>query len=121
MAIEGTDKPELYRQQRAFGPAGGPSGYSIPVPPGKYAVHLHFAQLSPEPRAGVRVFHVYVDGALVRPHYDPFSSSEGFARADIQSFPGLEVMDGILDITLESVTGGCVIAAIEIERIDDRS
>ena len=109
--VEGRSIPALYRRARAWGVGGG---YSIPVPAGRYAVRLHFAQTR-ETEPGERVYHVYVDGTLVLRDYDTLASV-GFGEADFREFP-VDVHDGILDISFKTVAGYSVVAGIEVERL----
>jgi hypothetical protein len=60
--IAGTDRDPLYQTERWFPKtAGGPPGYGIPLPPGRYRIILHFAEIWYR-QAGLRRFHVRLEG-----------------------------------------------------------
>ena len=66
--IDGTDDDPLYQTERWFpGHPTLPDGYRIPLPPGRYQVALHFAEVNPRNQGipGARVFDVLLEGETV--------------------------------------------------------
>jgi serine/threonine-protein kinase len=111
--ILGTDHAPLYAANRNFDWAvAGTSGYRIPLPPGRYRVTLHFAEIWTS-QSGVRVFNVLIEGKTVIADYD-LVREVGFARADVKRFD-VEVADGLLDIDFTSRHNRPMISAIEID------
>jgi hypothetical protein len=112
--VHGTESPPLYRTGRVFLSEDlHPAGYLLPLPPGRYRVTLHFAEVrlkAPERRA----FDVLLEGKMVLENYDP--ASHGFATAEKKSFE-TEVRDGILSIEFVRRVRDPKISAIEIERL----
>jgi serine/threonine protein kinase/Flp pilus assembly protein TadD len=114
-AISGTHRPFLHRGGRWF-PEGAPRpGYSVPLPPGRWRVTLHFAETWFR-HAGARVFDIVLEERVVLEAYDPFAAV-GFAAADPKEF-AVEVRDGALDIDFVHRADCPRISAIEIERAD---
>ena len=84
----------------------------MPLPRGKYAVALHFAEnWSPAP--GCRRFDVRIEGKTVLPDFEPLA--RGFLTAQKYEFPA-NVEDGLLDIEFLPKIKNAVISAIEISR-----
>jgi hypothetical protein len=112
IAIAGTESEQTYRTE-AYGYR---VYYRIPVPNGKYHVHLHFAETYEKiNRAGIRSFSVKIENHLWQKRIDPFAEAGGFAKAVILSEKNLEVYDGMIDIEL---VGGVGIQGIEIEKAE---
>jgi hypothetical protein len=125
-AVAKTDLAPLYRTQRWFVPrCGQTSAYRIPLPPGRWRVRLHFAEMYFN-RPGIRVFDVSIEGRKVLESYDACTAA-GFATADVRSFD-TDVTDGLLEVlfTQPQKNLGYVpyqldapsIAALEVERIE---
>lgn len=101
--VSGTLDPDLYVGERF-----GNFDYAIPVPPGRYAATLYFAETywgtdnqrpgqalpdyrgSPEGGAGSRVFDVYGNGRVLLKDFDIFKEADGASRAVIRTFHNLE-------------------------------
>jgi serine/threonine protein kinase/WD40 repeat protein len=115
LAIEGTGDGALYRTQRWF-PGERPlrPGYRLPLPPGRYRVSLHFAEVVSNDH-GRRSFSVYLQRKPVLEAYEPLNV--GFATADVKTFEA-QVAGGYLDLDFFVENNEPVIAAIEIERRD---
>ncbi|HVR75257.1 MAG TPA: malectin domain-containing carbohydrate-binding protein, partial [Planctomycetota bacterium] len=111
LSIKGTDDEALYQSERWFpGEEDLLPGYHVPLPPGRYRVALHFAEVVD--RSGRRKFHILIEGVQVVTGYEPHRA--GFASADIKSFE-TTVKDGVLDIELDRQDGNPKVSAIEIE------
>lgn len=109
LTIADTDAERVY-QTEAY---GAHVFYRIPLPKGKFHVHLHVAETyEPIRRAGIRLFSVKVENHLWEQPVDPFVAAGGFARAAIVSEQNVGVDDGVLDIELR---GGVGVQGIEIE------
>jgi hypothetical protein len=90
--VTGTDDPELYGGERY-----GNFIYSIPVPTGKYAVTLYFAETWFHPDSngqdnggrGDRVFDVYCNGSTLLKDFDVFAQA-GALHAMSRTFHGIQ-------------------------------
>ncbi len=92
LAIVNTPDPELYRSERY-----GMTSFSYPVPNGKYAVKLHFAETYDAITGpGRRVFTFIVEGHEFK-DFDVWAEAGGAQRAYIQTVT-VEVSDGRLNI-----------------------
>ncbi len=114
VAIGLTGNDQLY-QSRRYGQAGGPPlVLEFPMAGiGPYRVRLHFAELDPAvSQAGLRVFNVIAENVVSIPDVDIFASI-GFARAHSRVIY-VNVDDGALTLSFESVVGEPMIAAVEI-------
>jgi tetratricopeptide (TPR) repeat protein len=111
--IAKTEDDDLYRRERWF-PAEEISRYyyRVPLPPGRYRVVLHCAEVFPRIEPGKRVFGIRLEGKLVRPDYEPLQA--GFATADQLPFE-VEVADGFLDLGFEPILQNPKLSALEIE------
>jgi hypothetical protein len=113
-----TDADPLYRTERYFPleEAGERSAYAIPLPPGTYRVHLHFAEVYqdfPE----FRRFDVLLEGKKVLDDFD--SMKAGFATK-IEEVFDTAVIDGLLEVRFVHRPALDVpkVSAIEVEKID---
>jgi WD40 repeat protein/tRNA A-37 threonylcarbamoyl transferase component Bud32 len=113
--IARTDRDPLYQTERSFPRSTvPPRGYSLPLPPGRYRLTLHFAEiLHREP--GRRTFDVFVERSRVLAGHEPFRA--GFAAAEDWSFE-VKVDDGFLDVVFEPQAGSAKVSAIEVLRLD---
>jgi serine/threonine protein kinase/Tfp pilus assembly protein PilF len=114
--VEGTEDDRLYHTERRFTP-GRSAAYRIPLPAGTYRIKLYFLEWNQgDPQ--VLVFDVTLEGKLVLERYQPRKG--GPARADIRTFDGILVADGLLDIELPRGAVHGVnrprVSAIEVER-----
>ncbi|MGH9362354.1 MAG: malectin domain-containing carbohydrate-binding protein, partial [Thermoanaerobaculia bacterium] len=113
--VSGTEDDPLYLGGRYFkaGDLERP-GYRVPLPPGRYRVTLHFAEVvHREPAA--RRFGVRLEAKPVLDGFEP--AAAGFAVAQKRAFQA-PVEDGFLEIEFVRETENPRVAGIEIERID---
>jgi hypothetical protein len=113
--IARTRDPELYLTARS-----GVFSYNIPLPPGTYELHLHFAETtySPESTLGggenSRVFDVRLNGRPLLSQFDIVSDA-GANTADIRVFRDTAPdKDGYLHLDFNGSLGLPIINAIEI-------
>jgi hypothetical protein len=106
--VANTDTPSIYTAERY-----SMTGFSYPVPNGKYTVKLHFAETY-EGIGGVgeRVFSFNVEGHEFK-DFDVTAKAGGVLRAYVETVP-VEVKDGKLDISFTSQIENPEINAIEI-------
>ncbi len=108
LQIHNTTSPEVYRTERY-----NMEGYMLPVEPGTYTIHLHFAEtFDSNYQAGSRSFGASVNGKTVIMEFDPYSAAGGFALPVIIEYAGCTAHDQI-DIEF---TGNGMICGIEIIR-----
>jgi len=114
--VSGTDDPEMYQTER-----WGNFSYAIPVPPGNYALWLHFVARRSEGMASadsggraVRVFNVFCNGKALLQDFD---LREEAKQSDIviRKFSGLEPnAQGKLLLSFVPVEGYASVAGIEV-------
>jgi hypothetical protein len=125
--VTDTPDPDLYVGERF-----GHFNYAIPVPPGKYAVTLHFAETywgtdnqrpmplpdtngSPQGGLGSRIFNVYFNGQTLLKNFDIFKEAGGASRALDKTFHGLEPdAQGKLILSFVPVRDYACVNAIEV-------
>jgi hypothetical protein len=114
--VAGAEDPEVFRSERF-----GNVRYVIPVPPGRYAVTLHFAEawFGPNTSAGggvgSRVFDILCNGVALRRGFDVFKEARGGGRAVTWTAHGLSPdAQGKLDIALTPVRHYACINAVEV-------
>ncbi len=114
-AVTGTEDDPLYQTERWF-PEGekGKPAYQVPLPPGRYRLTLHFAEIFHR-EGGKRIFGVALEGKQVMEGYDPFAA--GFAGADKKTINDVPVEDGLLDIEFLYQVQSPKISALEIELV----
>ena len=101
----------LYQTVRWFGAEEPlPRGYRIPLPPGRYRVVVHFAEIS-DRVPGRRRFDVEIEGKPAIRNIEPLAV--GFAAAGKESVD-VEVEDGLLDIVPIHRVGQPGFAALEV-------
>jgi hypothetical protein len=113
-----------HQDAREF-PAGGlrPPGYSIPLPPGRYTVMIHFADFDPG-AAGWRIFDLRLEGSAVLEGYQPGALQRAMSRGlgplaaprhviEPRRFE-VQVKDGFLDVELVPVGAPAAVSAIEV-------
>lgn len=123
--VAGTDDDDLYLNYRygAEDDQGGAStdfGYAIPVDDGFYTVRLHFVEPffgapggSGGSGEGQRVFSVDLEGAPVIDGLD-IAAETGSGEALVETFAGVNVTDGSLDLTFTASTNNAILSAIEV-------
>jgi WD40 repeat protein/tetratricopeptide (TPR) repeat protein len=116
--IGGTDDDPLYRTERWF-PAGRTGGYSLPLPPGRYRLTLHFAELLPPPGGGPeRRFDVLVGGSAVLEGFHPGAIGPATVRKESLE---VEVPNGRLEIGFAGKGNvDPAISAMEVRRMQSR-
>ncbi len=112
-----TQDPAIYRNGRQ-----GDFAYDIPLKPGVYELHLHFAETfyGPENPAGggegSRLIDVLANGRVLLHDFDVIADSGGDRTADVKVFPDISpAADGQLHLKFSSTGGGsAMVSAIEI-------
>ena len=120
--IEKTDRnilrtldPVLYRKARE-----GDFQYDIPVKPGVYELHLHFAELARRGISGVseegeRRFAVSLNGQPVLPNFDIVADAPGSETADERVFKDVSpAQDGQLHLRFWALNGSPLLSGIEV-------
>lgn len=121
LEIDGTANDPLYQTERWFPlpETGGLSSYLLPLPPGRYQVRLHFAEVWWR-IPGFRRFDVILQGERVLVSFDLVREA-GFAHAIVREFE-TTVTNGSLEIRLERPHHQFFVvepklSAIEVERL----
>jgi hypothetical protein len=118
-----TPDPDLYAGERY-----GNFSYGIPVPPGRYAVTLHFAETFWDPESkstnkggiGSRVFNVSCNGAILLPDFDILKEAKAFQPV-AHTFHNLRPNgQGKLLLSFSPVVNYASIKAIEVKDEQDR-
>ena len=112
-----TQDPTLYRNSRQ-----GDFSYSIPLSPGIYELHLHFAETFYGPEdpggggEGSRVMTITANGKPLLTDFDVIADSAGARTADVKVFTDVSAADdGLLHLSFSSVKGGRgMLSAIEL-------
>jgi hypothetical protein len=106
--IANTKDPMIYRAERY-----SMTGFSYPVPNGKYTVKLHFCEtFEGIAGPGERVFSFNVEGHDFK-DFDVWAKTGGHLRAYIETVP-VEVTDGKVDVTFTPKVENPEINGIEI-------
>jgi hypothetical protein len=115
--VTGTSDPDLYATERY-----GNFSYSIPVPPGRYAVTLYFAETYWDPQgdsahnggAGSRVFDVACNGVALLKGFDMLAQAKPF-HPIVSTFHNLRPNgQGKLLVTFSPVNNYASVKAIEV-------
>jgi hypothetical protein len=109
--------PDLYRHQRQ-----GDFRYDIPLKPGSYELHIHFAEtgladfISAESSGeGQRVFHVSANGKRLLDFFDVVADADGANTSDERVFRNISpAEDGFLHLTFSPVRGTAILSGIEV-------
>ncbi|MGB8061514.1 MAG: malectin domain-containing carbohydrate-binding protein [Candidatus Sulfotelmatobacter sp.] len=112
-----TQDPAIYRNSRQ-----GDFAYDIPLKPGVYELHLHFAETfyGPENPAGggegSRLIDLLANGQPLLHDFDVIADSGGDRTADVKVFSNISpAADGQLHLKFSSAGGGsAMVSAIEI-------
>ncbi len=104
--IAGTIEDPLYENTRV---AGSSFSYTFDVPNGNYEAILHF--MEPGSNGSTRIFDVTVEGVVVLPSYNIFSSAGGSLTAVTESL-FVDVTDGQLNIDFSGAKP--IVSAIEV-------
>lgn len=112
-----TQDPIVYRSSRQ-----GDFTYNIPLKPGIYELHLHFAETYYGPEnaggggEGSRIMTVRANGETLLNDFDVLADSGGDRTAEVKVFPDISpAADGQLHLSFSAVKGGSgMLSAIEI-------
>ncbi|MGE5207383.1 MAG: malectin domain-containing carbohydrate-binding protein [Chlamydiota bacterium] len=112
-----TQDPAIYRTSRQ-----GDFSYNIPLRPGTYELHLHFAETFYGPEdvggggEGSRIMSVTANGKPLLDHFDVLADAGGGRTADVRVFTGIKPEnDGVLRLNFSSVEGGrAMVSAVEL-------
>ncbi len=116
-----TPDPTLYQHARE-----GDFEYAIPLKPGIYEVHLHFAEIvrastSDSDPAGQRRFDVTANGNLLLKHFDITMDTPGVDTADERIFTRLSPRaDGHLHLRFASFMNPSILSGIEVLPADPK-
>ncbi|MBN9662565.1 MAG: hypothetical protein J0H49_30480 [Acidobacteria bacterium] len=109
--------PDIYRHMRQ-----GDFRYDIPLAPGRYELHLHFAEtglsdlISAESSGeGQRVFQVSANGTRILNFFDVVADAAGANIADERIFRDITpAQDGLLHLSFAPQRGTAMLSAIEL-------
>jgi hypothetical protein len=107
--------PALYRKARE-----GDCQYDIPLKPGVYELHLHFAEIARHGSSGVseeaeRKFSVSLNGQPILPIFDIVADAPGSETADERVFKDVSpAEDGQLHLRLSSLNNKPLLSGIEV-------
>jgi len=107
--------PVLYRKARE-----GDCQYDIPLKPGVYELHLHFAELARRGSSGTaeegeRRFSVSLNGRPLLANFDIVADAPGSETADERVFKDVSpAEDGQLHLQFSSLTGKPLLSGIEV-------
>jgi tetratricopeptide (TPR) repeat protein len=112
--IPGTSDAPIYQVERSFPSGDDRPGYRLPLPPGRYRVALHFAELWFRTR-GSQLFDVIVEGERVLESFEPLAAGFGVPEKHERT---VEVKDGVLEIEFVHCADNPKLSAIEVERVE---
>ena len=109
--------PDIYRHVRQ-----GDFVYDIPLQPGSYELHLHFAEtgladfISAESSGeGQRLFRVSVNGKRILDSFDVVADADGSNVSDERVFKNISpAADGFLHLSFTSVRSTAILSGIEV-------
>jgi hypothetical protein len=109
--------PDIYRHLRS-----GDFRYDIPLAPGSYELHLHFAEtglgdfISAESSGeGQRLFRVYANGNRILGGFDVVADADGSNVADERVFRNISpAEDGLLHLSFASLRSTAMLSGIEV-------
>jgi hypothetical protein len=112
-----TQDPTIYRTSRQ-----GDFSYDIPLKPGTYELHLHFAETfyGPEDAGGggegSRIMIVTANGKPLLTAFDVLADAGGGRISDVRAFTDIHPADdGLLHLSFSSMKGGrAMVSAIEL-------
>ena len=112
-----TLEPDIYRHVRT-----GDFRYDIPLEPGSYELHLHFAEtgladfISAESSGeGQRLFRVSDNGNPILEFFDVVADANGANTSDERVFRNISPgADGFLHLTFTSMRSTAILSAIEL-------
>ena len=109
--------PDIYRRIRQ-----GDFRYDIPLKPGSYELHLHFAEtgladfISAESSGeGQRLFRVFANGKQILDLFDVVADADGSNTSDERVFRNISpAEDGFLHLSFVSLRGTAILNGIEV-------
>lgn len=109
--------PDVYRHHRH-----GDFRYDIPLKPGSYELHLHFAETgladfmsAGSSGEGQRIFRVIANGELILDMFDIVADAAGADIADERIFRNISpAEDGFLHLKFASFRGTAILSGIEV-------
>lgn len=109
--------PDIYRRLRS-----GDFQYDIPLKPGNYELHLHFAEtgladfISAESSGeGQRLFRIYANGKRILGAFDVVADAAGSNIADERVFRGISpAEDGFLHLSFNALRSTAMLNGIEL-------
>jgi hypothetical protein len=109
--------PDIYRHVRQ-----GDFRYDIPLDPGPYELHLHFAEtglgdfISAESSGeGQRLFRVSANGKPILDFFDVVADAAGSNISDERVFRNISPgEDGVLHLSFASIRGTAILSGIEV-------
>ncbi len=111
-----TTDPDIYRSLRYSN-----FHYNIPLKPGVYELHLHFAEITFDNPSlessgeGERLFDVYLNDKLRLNRFDIISDAAGSNTADERVFKDVApAANGFLHLEFRSYVRGAVVSGIEV-------
>ena len=112
VSIAGTDIQDLYQFERN----GKDFSYSLPVLPGKYQVHLRFAETFLK-NVGERVFDVLINGKKVLVDFDILKEAGASNKALDKIFKDISPdTDGMIHLHFVASVQNAKVCSIEITR-----
>lgn len=112
--------PDIYRHARV-----GEFRYDIPLDPGSYELHLHFAEIgladfisAESSGEGQRLFRVTANGNRILDYFDVVADAAGANTSDERVFRDISpAEDGFLHLSFASVRGAAMLSGIEALRV----
>ncbi|HLH04241.1 MAG TPA: malectin domain-containing carbohydrate-binding protein [Bryobacteraceae bacterium] len=109
--------PDIYRHVR-----NGDFRYDIPLQPGSYELHLHFAEteladfISAESSGeGQRLFRVSANGKRILDYFDVVADADGSNTSDERVFRSISpAEDGFLHLSFSSLRSTAILSGIEL-------
>jgi hypothetical protein len=109
--------PDLYRRSRQ-----GDFRYDIPLKPGSYELHLHFAEIGltdfisvESSGEGQRLFSVSANGKVLLNFFDVVADANGANTSDTRVFRDISpAEDGFLHLSFVSRRGTAMLSGIEV-------
>ncbi len=109
--------PDIYRHVR-----NGDFRYDIPLAPGSYELHLHFAEtgladfISAESSGeGQRLFRVSANGKTILDFFDVVADADGSNTSDERVFRNISpANDGLLHLSFTSLRSTAMLSGIEV-------
>ncbi|HUO58818.1 MAG TPA: family 43 glycosylhydrolase [bacterium] len=110
--IAGSDQVELYQTERW----GQNFSYTLPVPPGKYQVHLRFCETYVH-KEGERVFDILINGVKVLANFDILKEAKAFDTAVDKTFKDIQPdSKGQVNIQFVSSVQNAKVCSIEVTK-----